>query len=117
MFAHDQFWIAFSLLGIGVVTFVLCLPLIYRKVPMNRFYGIRLPQSFVSALRWYDINAYGGRVMARWSCLIMLAGAIGFLVPSRFFLEYACLAGAVVLVSLVVPLIQIIRWARADRQT
>ena len=106
MNAHDQLLIASAILGVGIITFCVCLPLIYRKVPMNRFYGIRIPQSFVSAERWYDINAYGGRLLVRWSCLIMAIGLAGFfgtvaLLPalcdhrcgprSR---QYACSAGS-----------------------
>lgn len=44
--------------------FLLSLPLIFRKVPMNHFNGIRLRASFESEERWYDINAYGGRQLA-----------------------------------------------------
>ena len=114
---HDQLIIASSILGVGIVTFCVCLPLIYREVPMNHFYGIRIPQSFVSAERWYDINAYGGRLMARWSCLIIVVGLAGFLVPVRFGQPYAITAAALVLISLLAPLVQIIRWAKATRQT
>ena len=114
---HDQLILAAALLGVGIVTFCLCLPLIYRKVPMNHFYGIRIPQSFVSAERWYDINAYGGRLLARWSCLIIVTGVVGILVPPRLLQAYAISAAGVILISVIVPLIQIIRWARATRQT
>ena len=55
MNAHDQLLIASAILGIGTVTFCVCLPLIYRKVPMNRFYGIRIPQSFVLVIGIYPV--------------------------------------------------------------
>ncbi len=113
MNAHDQFLVAASILCVGIVTLVVCLPLAYRKVPMNRFYGIRIPQSFVSDDRWYDINAYGGRLLARWSGLIMVTGGVGFLVPLRFSQAYAITAAALVLISVFAPLVQIVRWARA----
>jgi SdpI/YhfL family protein len=114
---HDQLLLATVILGGGIVTLCVCLPLIYRQVPMNRFYGVRIPQSFVSVERWYDINAYGGRILARWSCLIIVTGVVGFLVPLRLFPAYAIIAGGVVVISILVPLIQVIRWARATRQT
>jgi len=100
----------------GVVIWCVCWPLILRKVPMNRFYGVRIPDSFTSDQRWYDINAYGGSLLARWSLLIILTGLAGFFVPLRFFSVFAWIAGAVVLISLFVPLIQIFRWAKATRQ-
>jgi len=117
MHAHDQLLLATGILFVGIVTFCVCLPLIYRKVPMNRFYGIRIPQSFASAERWYDINAYGGRLLARWSCLIAITGVVGFLVPLRFLQAYAIAAAGVILISVFGPLVQIIRWARATRKT
>jgi SdpI/YfhL protein family len=117
MNAHDQLLIASVILGVGIVTFCVCLPLIYRKVPMNRFYGIRIRRSFVSAERWYDINAYGGRLLARWSCLIIAIGLAGFLVPLRFCQPYAIAAAGLVLISMLAPLVQIIRWARTTRKT
>jgi hypothetical protein len=115
MNASDQLVVAVSLLVVGIVTICVCLPLIYRKVPMNRFYGIRSPQAFASTERWYAINARGGRLLASWSCLIIATGLAGLLMPLRFFPAYAIAAACVILISVVVPLVQIIRWARAHR--
>ena len=79
--------------------------------------GIRIPQAFVSEARWYEINKYGGRLLALWSWPITLFGVIGFLVPSTFFLTYLLVALGLLLVSVFVPLIQTIRWARTSRKT
>jgi hypothetical protein len=117
MVASDQLLMAWAILCGGIVTAGICLPLIYRKVPMNRFYGIRIPQAFASAERWYEINAHGGRVLASWSCLIIATGLAGFLVPLPFFPAYAITAACIVLISVVVPLVQIIRWAKATRKS
>jgi hypothetical protein len=85
MNTSDQLLVAASLLVVGVVTVCVCLPLIYRKIPMNRFYGIRISQAFASEERWYAINARGGRLLASWSCLITATGLAGLLMPLRFF--------------------------------
>jgi hypothetical protein len=113
---RPQFAAAFEFISIGVVIWCLCLPLIWHKVPMNRFYGVRIRESFVSEKRWYDINAYGGRLLARWSSLIVVTGLAGFFVPLSLFSAYRCIAGAVVLISLFVPLIMIFRWAKATKK-
>jgi len=113
MNTSDQLLVAASLLVVGIVTVGLSLPLIYRKVPMNRFYGIRIPQAFASTERWYAINAHGGRLLASWSCLITATGLAGFVIPLRLLPAYAIAAACVVLISVVVPLVQIIRWAKA----
>ncbi|HXH64737.1 MAG TPA: SdpI family protein [Mariprofundaceae bacterium] len=49
--------------GIGLATALVSLPLVMRLVPMNRFYGVRLPEAFASSRNWYEINAYGGRLL------------------------------------------------------
>jgi uncharacterized membrane protein len=117
MIVSDQLRVACAMLCVGFVTLGVCLPLIYRKIPMNHFYGIRIPQAFASAERWYAVNAHGGRLFARWSCLMIVAGLVGFLLPLRFFSAYATIVVCVVLVSVLVPLVQTIRWARATAMT
>ena len=69
-----KFTIASSILLVGLVTLLISLPLIYRKVPINAFYGIRIRASFQSEQRWYDINAQGGKLFAKWSALIIVPG-------------------------------------------
>src|SRR5215470_12362839 len=117
MHSLDQSLIGFAFVIVGLVTFFVSLPLLYRKVPMNRFYGIRIAQSFVSDARWYEINEYGGRLLARWSWPVTVAGVIGFVAPSHFFLAYLWIALAILVISVFVPLLQTIRWARATRET
>lgn len=99
----------------GLVTFAVCLPLIRRKVRMNRWYGIRIRQAFVSDARWYEINEYGARLQARWSWLITVAGFIGFVVPPDLFPDYLLVAVGIVVVSVFVPHIQTLRWARTAK--
>jgi len=115
MHPQDQLLVSSSFVVGGLVTFGVSLPLLYRKVRMNRFYGIRIAESFVSDARWYEINEYGGRLLVRWSWPITLSGIVGFFVPSQFSLSYLCVAVAILLVSALAPLIQTIRWAKATR--
>ncbi len=49
--------------GLGVVIALVSLPLVLRRVPMNKVYGVRLRRSFSSERNWYEINAYGGRLL------------------------------------------------------
>jgi hypothetical protein len=113
---RPQFF-ALEVIGMGALIWCLCLPLIWRKVPMNRFYGVRLREYYVSPKRWYEINEYGGRLLARWSLLIVLTGLAGFFLPFQLFSWYCRIAGVIVLISMFIPLIQIMRWARATRET
>lgn len=62
--------------GFGFLLAAFSLPLVTRRVPMNHAYGIRLPEAFTSEARWYDINAYGGRLFLGYGILL---AAFGFL--------------------------------------
>lgn len=107
--------VAVSTLLAGLLIFLISLPLVYRKVPMNRFYGIRIPASFESAERWYAINAYGGRQMALWSWLITVTGALGFLVPREHFLTYAWINVGVTVLAVLIPVVRVYRWSNGQR--
>lgn len=104
--------VAITILLSGLLIFLFSLPMIYRKVPMNHFYGVRIPAAFESDQRWYDINAYGGRPMAIGALPIVGAGVTGLFLPADWFLPYAGAATVVTLVSVLVPLVLVLRWSR-----
>jgi hypothetical protein len=106
--------VAITILLSGVLIFLLSLPMIYRKVPMNHFYGVRIPAAFESDQRWYDINAYGGRLMAIGALPIVGAGVTGLFLPTDWLLPYAWAATVVTLVSVLVPLVLVLRWSRLN---
>jgi len=60
--------------GFGLFLAAFSLPLVLRRVPMNRAYGIRIPEAFTSDARWYDINAYGGRAFLVYGVLLAVLG-------------------------------------------
>ena len=47
--------------AIGLLSIVIGLPLARRRVPPNRWYGLRLPATFADEYVWYETNAAGGR--------------------------------------------------------
>lgn len=97
---------------IGLLIFILSLPLIYRKIPMNSLYGFRIKAAFESEQRWYDINAYAGRQMAIWSLLIIIVGVIGFFVPNEHEKTYMFISVAAMLLAVIMPLLFVLRWIR-----
>ena len=52
----------------GLLFLLLPAPLVWRKIPMNHLYGVRIPKSFESEKLWYQIN---------WSCKINGAAGQG----------------------------------------
>jgi len=101
--------------AVGVLVMGAALPLIRRKVGMNCWYGVRIPQAFESDERWYEINAYGGKLLLALGGVIAAMGAAGALLARRHWVEYDTAALAVILVSLALCVAAIYRHARAPR--
>src|SRR6266576_6400290 len=117
MTPHDQTGVGIAIFATGAVMFVSCLPLIYRKVPMNYFYGIRVREAFKSKERWFEINAYAGRKFAAWSWPLVVIGLVGLLLPNRFVFMYVPVAIGATLLSMFIPVIQTMRWIKSTKQT
>ncbi len=66
--------VPYALMMIGVVSILLSIPLILRRIPRNRYYGIRVRKAFVSDRNWYEINAYGGKIFLGFGCFLLLFG-------------------------------------------
>ena len=73
----------FGLLDIvsGVLIIGISIPLVKRKIKMNRFYGFRIKKTFESDDIWYDLNAYAGKLGIIWSIPILIAGIVCFFIP------------------------------------
>ena len=66
------------------VTFILLgIPLLKRKVPMNRWYGARFKKSFESEENWYRINAYSAKQLMIWSVPLLLVGIATLFLPLK----------------------------------
>ncbi len=96
----------------GLLILALSIPLIRRRIPMNHYYGFRVEAAFASKDRWYAINEYSGRVLAKWTVLPILAGFVGFFLPGECFVEYSSAATFLLLCSAAIPLFQTFRWIR-----
>lgn len=99
--------------GLGLVFAIVALPLLLRRVPMNHLYGIRVADAFRSEACWFDVNAYGGRLLFLYGLGLTSFGlfASGFAPSpgSPWFLVF--LLVPVVLVLLTIP--PILRFARS----
>ena len=87
----------------GLLIFVLALPLILRRVPPNKLYGVRTRASFASESDWYRINAIGGRYLAVSGLLIFFVGALGFFLPDSMRDRYSIIAAVVTLLVVIIP--------------
>ncbi len=92
-------FIGLSDLLTGLLLVLVAIPLIRRKVAMNRWYGVRIRKAFASEANWYAINEVGGRWMAGAGGVLALAGAFVLLWPPT------TLAGVLVAALAPVPLV------------
>lgn len=65
----------------GLLLILVAMPLIGRRVAMNRWYGVRIPKAYASEANWYAINAVGGRWMAVAGGVLALVGGVVLLHP------------------------------------
>lgn len=109
--AEGAFFVGLSDLLTGALFVLLAIPLMLRKVGMNRWYGVRIPKAFASEANWYAINAVGGRWMAVAGGVLALAGGCVLLWPPTTVtgLLIASLAPAPAVLLTLVP---VLRFAR-----
>lgn len=72
-------WLALSNICEALIIAGLAVPMVLRKVPMNRYYGARMPQSYRSDANWYAINEMSGKYLIGWSLPILALGLYGLL--------------------------------------
>jgi len=96
----------------GLLFFVLSLPLWLRLVPMNSFYGVRLPSTLASDPRWYDVNAVFGKHVFIWSLLVIGAGMAGFYQLPRHQDAYAWASITLTLVAVAASVVSTLIWMR-----
>jgi hypothetical protein len=94
--------------GIGLVLTVLSIPLVARIVPRNPVYGVRTRKAFISDRHWYEINAYGGKLLLGYGLLLCLFSVLAqdLLPPPPSLWSAVCTAGPLVLIF---PILLLIR--------
>ncbi|MBV8224180.1 MAG: magnesium/cobalt transporter CorA [Verrucomicrobia bacterium] len=85
----------------GLIFVSTCIPLVLRKIPPNRFYGVKVPKAYESTELWYKVNAKGGRIMIVYGAIMTAIGLILLFAGERLGLRpvYA-LIGLVVLIAI-----------------
>ena len=72
-------WIFVVYLVVTAGVFIgLGIPLRNERIAMNRWYGVRFKEAFISDELWYDLNRYGARQLI-WGGVVLLIDAIAML--------------------------------------
>jgi hypothetical protein len=100
--------------GVGLAIFLSSIPLVRRRVPMNHWYGVRIPAAFRSDKDWFAVNEYGGRALMKFATLIIFTSLIGLFVPATALVTYALINAGITVVGLAIVLMRIFTWARRN---
>ena len=65
----------------AVIVILISIPMLKRKIPMNRWYGARFKKSFESEENWYRINAYSAKQLILWTIPILIIGIVTLFLP------------------------------------
>ena len=88
----------------GLILAALAIPLMNRKVKMNSWYGIRLPQTMDNETVWYEVNEKVGRYIFFFGLLICTLTILIYLYPiidnifSVFILLAVLVLGSILLI-------------------
>jgi uncharacterized membrane protein len=70
--------------ALGLLLVGLAWPLAFKRVPPNRWYGLRVPATFADEGVWYEANARAGRDMMALGAMVVLVGLfLPLVVPLR----------------------------------
>ena len=98
-------------LAAGLLVIGLAVPLVRRKIRMNRWYGVRIPESYKSEKRWFEINEYGGRLLLWWGVGVAVMAGLGLPLEKKYWVLYSFSALGVIVVGLGLVTTRIFRYA------
>ncbi len=99
---------AVTLIGMGLFSIAVSVPLLLGRIRRNRWYGFRLPKAFQSEENWRSINEYGARVLIYWSVAIMCVGVISLFIST----EWVMIAAKATLISVILPILFTMRYTK-----
>jgi hypothetical protein len=96
----------------GALLMALSLPLVWRKIPPNGWYGFRVAKSLDNPQVWYEVNSYSGKRLFWTGLITMVAAAALYWVPGISVDGYALGVLAVFSVVITISLAQSIKYLR-----
>jgi uncharacterized membrane protein len=94
-----------SLAGSGLL-FVLALPLAFRRVGPNRWYGFRTPRTLGDERLWYEANAEAGKRLAAAGVMIAVGATAFYFIPRWRVEHYALSVMGVSVLSLLYAMLR-----------
>lgn len=83
----------------GPLLVLLAIPLWLRRIPPNRFYGVRTRETLADEALWYEVNARSGRDLALAAALFMVGALVIDRIGAAWVPEFRMLASAALLIA------------------
>ena len=96
----------------GLLLTALSLPMIFRKIPPNYWYGFRVKATLENEEVWYPANEYAGKRLFWVGTGTVVSAVALLLVPITNIGVYASAVGGIVMFGLLVTVIQIFLYLR-----
>jgi|SRR3954447_19680092 len=93
--------------AIGPLLVLLSLPLMFRVIPPNRFFGLRVPSTLRNRSIWYDANARSARHLFVFGLFLI---SLEFLLPASIMIETLRVVAVIGFASII-----IVDWRTANR--
>jgi hypothetical protein len=106
MIMDDRAVFLWLYLGGGMFFVAIALPLLWRKIPPNDWYGFRVQTTLENPQIWYDANAYMAQRLLIVGGLTAGAAVIGYYLPGLELVPYFVLCTVVMMVGLIINLAQ-----------
>ena len=87
-------------------------PLIRKRIKMNGWYGVRIPEAFESEEAWIEINHYGGRYILWWGIAVAVTSMLGLPLEKKNWIVYDWISLVVILGGLFVAVLKTCQYAR-----
>jgi uncharacterized membrane protein len=96
--------------SVGLIIAILSLPLVFRMIPPNRWYGFRTRRTRANADVWYAANEYLGGWLFSLGILVAVASVALYCVPGLTDDLYAMTMTAILLAGTAIALVQSYRF-------
>ena len=84
----------------GLLITGICMPMVYGKLPMNIWYGMRTKTTLQSDEAWTHLNEIGGMLFSLLGFPLMLGGAIGLFLTDEHVTLICTATGVVSIASI-----------------
>ena len=109
---EDKLFFLILFCGGGLVFSAISLPLLFRKIPPNNWYGFRVESTLNNPKLWYAANAYMAQRLLFVGLITAASALVGYYISELSVVPYFVGCTLVMLVSLFINLIQGINFLR-----